>query len=105
MPWRRLRGEEYSSYSFKTSALDGGKWSASRPGRAFNPEERTPPSDTHCIGGWAPVQVWTQRKKSFAPAGGRTPVVQPVYFRIKKNIYILFLISIIEGNGQATEVL
>jgi hypothetical protein len=23
-PWRRLGGEEYSSYSFSTSALDGG---------------------------------------------------------------------------------
>jgi hypothetical protein len=30
--------------------------------------------------GWAPEPVWTQRleEKSFAPAGNRTPVVQPV---------------------------
>jgi hypothetical protein len=27
----------YSSYSFSTSALDGGEWSASRPGRALAP--------------------------------------------------------------------
>jgi hypothetical protein len=27
----------YSSYSFLTSALDGGEWSASRPGRALPP--------------------------------------------------------------------
>jgi hypothetical protein len=27
----------YSSYSFSTSALDGGEWSASRPGRALHP--------------------------------------------------------------------
>jgi hypothetical protein len=40
-PWRRFGGEEYSSYSFSTSALDGGEWSASRPGRAFTPGERT----------------------------------------------------------------
>jgi hypothetical protein len=40
----------YSSYSFTTSALDGGEWSASRPGRTFTPGERTP--DTHCTGGW-----------------------------------------------------
>jgi hypothetical protein len=33
MPWRRLGGLEYSSYSFTTSVLDGGKWSASLPGR------------------------------------------------------------------------
>jgi hypothetical protein len=37
----------YSSYS---SALDGGEWSASRPGRALSPGKRTP--GTHCTGGW-----------------------------------------------------
>jgi hypothetical protein len=37
-----------SSYAFMTSALDGGEWSASRPGRAL-PWERTP--GTHCTGG------------------------------------------------------
>jgi len=31
-----------------TSALDGGEWSASRPGR-FTFKEKDP--DTHCIGG------------------------------------------------------
>jgi len=32
------KGEKrYSSYSFLTSALDGGEWSASRPGRALTP--------------------------------------------------------------------
>jgi hypothetical protein len=35
--------------SFLTSAADGSKRSASRPGR-FAPEERNP--DTHCIGCW-----------------------------------------------------
>jgi hypothetical protein len=39
-----------SSYSFSTSALDGGEWSASRPGRALPPGERTP--GTHYTGGW-----------------------------------------------------
>jgi hypothetical protein len=34
---------------FLTSALVGGKWSASRSGR-FTPGERAP--DTHWIGGW-----------------------------------------------------
>jgi hypothetical protein len=38
----------YSSYS-STSALDGGEWSASCPGRAFTPGERIP--GTHCTGG------------------------------------------------------
>jgi hypothetical protein len=36
------KGEsKYSACSFLTSALDGGEWSASRPGR-FYPRERTP---------------------------------------------------------------
>jgi hypothetical protein len=34
---------------FFASALVGGEWSASRPGR-FTPGERAP--GTHCIGGW-----------------------------------------------------
>jgi hypothetical protein len=46
-PWWRLRGEE--SYSFLTSALDGGEWSASRPGRALL-GGMTP--GTYCTGGW-----------------------------------------------------
>jgi hypothetical protein len=49
-PRRRLGGEKYSSYSFSTSALDGGEWSASRLRPRFRPGERTP--GTHCTGGW-----------------------------------------------------
>jgi hypothetical protein len=48
-PARRHGGalgeRRYSSYSFLTSALEGGEWSASRPGRALAP-------GTHCTGGW-----------------------------------------------------
>jgi hypothetical protein len=32
----------YSSYSFLTSALDGGEWSASRPGRTLPPGKEPP---------------------------------------------------------------
>jgi hypothetical protein len=39
----------YSSMHSLTSALDGGEWSASRPGR-FPPRDRAP--GTHWIGGW-----------------------------------------------------
>jgi hypothetical protein len=62
----------YSSYSFSTSALDGGEWSASRPGHAL------PPVPIEQEAGWAPEPVWTQRleEKSSASAGDRTPVVQ-----------------------------
>jgi hypothetical protein len=33
---------KYSSYSFLTSALEGGEWSASRPGRALPPGKELP---------------------------------------------------------------
>jgi hypothetical protein len=40
--WWRLEGEEYSSsYSFLTSAVDGGEWSASHPDRAL-PRRKDP---------------------------------------------------------------
>jgi hypothetical protein len=39
-----------SSYLFLTSALDGGEWSASRPGRALAPGKG--PTGTHCTGRW-----------------------------------------------------
>jgi hypothetical protein len=41
---KALGGEKSNSSYLLTSALDGGEWSASRPG------ERTP--GTHCTGGW-----------------------------------------------------
>jgi hypothetical protein len=40
----------HSPYSFTTSALDGGEWSASRPGRALPPGELI--TGTNWIGGW-----------------------------------------------------
>jgi hypothetical protein len=42
-------GVEVSLHAFLTSALDGGEWSASRPGR-FTPRDRAP--GIHWIGGW-----------------------------------------------------
>jgi hypothetical protein len=80
MPWRRLRGEEvHVSYSFLTSALDGGEWSESRPGRAL-PPGKEPPVSIVQEAGWASEPVWTQRleEKSSAFVGDRTPVVQSV---------------------------
>jgi hypothetical protein len=67
----------YSSYSFTTSALDGGEWSASRPGRAL-PQGKEPPVSIVQEAGWAPKPVWTQRieEKSFAPAGDRIPIAR-----------------------------
>jgi hypothetical protein len=60
----------YTSYTFTTSALDGGEWSASRPGRAL-PPEKGPPVPIVQEAGCASESVWTHRleEKSFAPAG------------------------------------
>jgi hypothetical protein len=64
-----------------TSALDGGEWSASRPGR-FTPRERAP--GTHWIGGWvgprAVLDAVVKRKipTSHWESNPRTSIVQPV---------------------------
>jgi hypothetical protein len=65
---RRLKGERrYSSYSFLTSALDGGELSASRPGRALS-TDKGPPVPIVQEAGWAPEPVWTQRlEKNLLP--------------------------------------
>jgi hypothetical protein len=43
-----LADRRYSSYSFLTSALEGGEWSASRPGRAL-PLGKEPPVPTFIL--------------------------------------------------------
>jgi hypothetical protein len=67
----------YSSYSFLTSAVDGGEWSASRPGRAL-PPGKGPPVPIVQEAGWASEPVWTRRleEKSFASAGDRNPITR-----------------------------
>jgi hypothetical protein len=69
----------YSSYSFLASALEGGDWSVSCPGRAL-PLGIGPPVPIGYEAGWASELVWTQRLegKSCTSAGDRTPVVQSV---------------------------
>jgi hypothetical protein len=65
-----LGDRRYSSYSFLTSALEGGEWSASRPGRALLPGKE-PSVPIVQEAGWAPEPVWTQRleEKSYASVG------------------------------------
>jgi hypothetical protein len=71
----------YSSTHSLTSALDGGEWSASRPGR-FTPRERV--SGTHWIGSWVrPRAVLDAVVKRKIPSprresNPRTPIIQPV---------------------------
>jgi hypothetical protein len=48
-------GRLYRSYSFTTSELDGGEWSASSPGRALTSGKKPPV--THWTGGWVGLRV------------------------------------------------
>jgi hypothetical protein len=69
----------YSSTRSLTSALDGGEWSASRPGRLTRRERALrytlgrrlagPQSRSEC-GGWG--------KNSQSPPGLKPPIIQPV---------------------------
>jgi hypothetical protein len=81
-PWSAWGERRYSSYSFTTSALDEGEWSASRPGRALQPG-KGPPVPIGQEEGGDPEPVWTQRleEKILCPCRGSNPdrpVVQPV---------------------------
>jgi hypothetical protein len=74
-----LGDRRYSSCSFLTSVLEGGEWSASRPGGAL-PPGKEPPVPTVQEAGRAPEPVWTQglKEKSSASVGDRKPAVQYV---------------------------
>jgi hypothetical protein len=71
----------YSSTHSLTSALDGGEWSASRPGR-FTLMERAP--ITHWIGGWVGSRAILDavvKRKIPSPrreSNPRTRIIQPV---------------------------
>jgi hypothetical protein len=68
-------------HALLNSALDGGEWSASSPGR-FAPSDTAP--CTHRIGGWVgPSAVLDRVVKRKIPSprresNPRTPIVQPV---------------------------
>jgi hypothetical protein len=67
----------YSSYSFTTSALDGGEWLASCPGRFLLPG-KGPPVPIGQEAGWAPELVCTQRLEEnyLTSAGDRTTIAR-----------------------------
>jgi hypothetical protein len=74
-------GVKVQRHAFLTSALDGGEWLASRPGR-FTLRERAPA--THWIGGWMGSRAVLDpvvKRKVPSPrrdSNPRTPIVQPV---------------------------
>jgi len=61
-----------------TAALEGGEWSASRPGRIFTPRKDVVPIVKEA--GWAPRPVWTGAE-NLDPTGIRSRTVQPVASR------------------------
>jgi hypothetical protein len=79
-PWRHIGEFRYSSTQSLISALDGGEWSASRPGR-FTPRERAP--RTHWIGDWvdsrAVLDAVVERKipSPSRESNPRTSIMQP----------------------------
>jgi hypothetical protein len=76
-----LRGRRDNSYSFLTSALDGGEWSASRPSRAL-PPGKGPSVPTVQEAEWTPQPVWTQRyrKNRTASYASRIQTRPPIYY-------------------------
>jgi hypothetical protein len=61
-------GRRYSSYSFLTSASDGGEWSASRSGRALPPVPIAQEAE------WASQPAWTHDSgKILCPCRGSNP--------------------------------
>jgi hypothetical protein len=67
--------EGYSSYSFSTSALDGGEWSASRSGRAISPGKGPwYPLERRLGGPQSRTGQRGQRKNPFDSAGDRTSI-------------------------------
>jgi hypothetical protein len=74
-----LREWRYSSTHSLTSALDGGEWSASRPGR-FTPRERAPwcPLDRRLGGPQSRSRHGGEEKNSHPLPGLELPIIQPV---------------------------
>jgi hypothetical protein len=71
-------GRMHSSYSFTTSVLDEGEWSASRPGRVLPPVKGPPVRIVREVGR-APEPVWTQRLEKqifFASARDHTSIAR-----------------------------
>jgi hypothetical protein len=84
---------KYSSYSFLTSALDGGEWSASHSGRSLPPEKG--PRGTHCTG-WVDPRAGLDtevRGKILCLCRGsnlESPVVQSVVRHVLNELPRLF---------------
>jgi len=74
---KTYRVMEVELHAFFTPALDGGEWSASRPGR-FTPRERAP--GTYWIGPRAFLDAMVKRKipGPHRESNHGNPIVQPI---------------------------
>jgi hypothetical protein len=92
---------------FLTSALVGGEWSTSRPGR-FTPGERAP--GTHWIGGWAGLRAGVDdlEKRKFLTLPGLE--LQPVASRYTNYAipapieYLISLVNIVIYERNVSEL-
>jgi hypothetical protein len=85
-------------HAFLASALDGGEWSASRPGH-FTPRERAP--GTHRIGGWvglrAGLDAVVKRKILSSCRDSNHPIIQPIAQRYTSDLSLLPVLEWILG--------
>jgi hypothetical protein len=71
--WGAGKIMRYSSYSFFTSALEGGEWSASRPGRALSLGEKPRyPTDKRLGGSQVGLEA-EDRGRNLCPCRGSNP--------------------------------
>ena len=75
---RPIRGVEVQLYPFMTTALEGGEWSASRPGRSLPPGKTRYPLYRGLVG---PQGRSGQVRKISPPPGFDLQTVQPVAIR------------------------
>jgi hypothetical protein len=96
MPWRRTGRVEVWLHPFFTSALDGGKWSASRPG-SFSPREKVP--GTHWVGDWmgpkAGLDTVVRRKIPSTCQDSNLQSSSPALYHLDSPAVIIIIIIII----------
>ena len=68
-----------------TAALEGGEWSAPRPGRTL-PQERP---GTHFTGGWVGRTAGLDGRKIFVPTGIRSRTYMRIFLKSVEKIKVL----------------
>jgi hypothetical protein len=76
----------YSSYSFTTSALDGGEWSASQSCRALPPGKGSPVPIVQ-EAEWAPETVWTEDRGKNSQIVGCVIIDEYQFHQLHTKLY------------------